>query len=379
MSRPSDRRVDWPTEDPEPDPDAPTPPDGMRRLRGRAEPPEPPDDDDDTDDPTDGCDGPGEESDRLWVHLVWEAILLAGVVVVALLAKSVLIDDILSGRALDLLLVQTAGVGLIATGLACSMRAAVPNLAVGAVATSAGVLLNRLQHEDIGFFAASLMVLFAAVAVGLALAVVVVGLHVPAWAASLGAGLLVAGAAITIEGTEAGVIEQDSAVTDNPWPWFALFIVVSVAGGLACAAPAVRGWLGGLRGDRDPGRRPDLAAATGAAAAIVVSTVLAAAGGIVFTSGLGFAEPRNTTGLTLTVLAAVLIGGVSAFGRRGGIFGTVLGVVLIVLVLRIVAQQTDEQLHNLTLGAAIVAGLVVNRLLEAVGRRTVPRSFSGQR
>jgi ribose/xylose/arabinose/galactoside ABC-type transport system permease subunit len=311
------------------------------------------------------------ETDRVWVHVVWEALLLAAVAGAAV-ALSVLGADAFSGRSLDLLLVQVAGVGLVATGLACSLRAAVPNLAVGAIAASAATLAGRVMAEDVSFMLAALVVLTGALLVGLVLAVVVVGLQVPAWAASLGIGLLVVALATAVDGRQGRPVREAGAVTDAPWLWFGVFVLVSVAGGAVCAAPEVRRWLGGMRGDRDPGQRPTGGAAAGAALALVGSTVLAAAGGLVLSAVLGFAEPANPLGVLLTALAAVLLGGVSAFGRRAGVFGTVLGVLLVLLVLRIVTHL-ELDVRDAVLGAAIVLGLAVNRALEATGRRTAGR------
>lgn len=345
--------VEWPTEDPEPDPEAPTPPHGL--------PPAVP-----------GAQGPrepgGREGDRVWVHLVWEAVLLAGVVGAAV-TLSALGTSVFSGRPLDFLFLQVAGIGLIASGLAFSLRAAVPNLAVGAVAAVAAALLGRTLEEDVSFPLAALVILTGAVVVGLLLAVVIVGLHVPAWAGSLGAALLVVALATATDGRVGRPVQEAGLITDVPWLWFGVFALVSVGGGVVCAAPGMRRWLGGGRGDRDPARRPGGGAASAAALALTLSTVLAAAGGLVLSAGLGFAEPPNPLGFTLYALAAVLIGGVSAFGRRAGVFGTVLGVTLLLLVLRI-AAHSGANLQDAVLGTAVVVGLVVNRLLEAIGRRT---------
>ena len=75
---------------------------------------------------------------------------------------------------------------LLGSAFALSLRAAVPNLAVGAVAVVAGVLTAWLRAEH-GYELriAALITLGAAVALGLALAVVVVGFRLPAWAVGL--------------------------------------------------------------------------------------------------------------------------------------------------------------------------------------------------
>lgn len=60
-----------------------------------------------------------------------------------------------------------------------------------------------------------------------------------------------------------------------------------------------------------------------------VSGAVAGATGVYWTLRFASAGPDNATGLELTVIAAVLLGGVSIFGGRGTIFGVVTGVLLI--------------------------------------------------
>src|ERR671913_2115967 len=135
--------------------------------------------------------GPADDRprDRVWVHVVWE-ILLAAAVVGAALAVRAEDPAALTGTGLrDLLVLLAAGV-LLGSAFALSLRAAVPNLAVGAVAVTAGTLTGWLVVEhEYDWAVAALVTLGAAVALGLALAIVVVGLRTPAWAVGLGAAL----------------------------------------------------------------------------------------------------------------------------------------------------------------------------------------------
>lgn len=319
----------------------------------------------------------GGEVDRVWVHLVWELVLVGAVVgaAIALVAA----DGSLSGQPLGALLVQAAGLGLIASGLSCSMRAAVPNLAVGAIAAAAAIVLDRLQGEESWpLLVGMLGVLFAAALFGVLLGAVVVVLHVPGWVASLACIPLLAAGMLVFAGERT---PQSPAPIDHPVLVFTVFALVSVLGGVACAAPRLRWWFGGRRGNgSDPGRRAT--GTTGASLlALTLSAMLAAAGGMVLGGALSPAvaaavaapQPAGGIGLTLLALAAVLVGGVSAFGRRGGVFGTLLGVVLVVLLVQLSLQPGVGTWVYLALpGGLVVAGLVVNRLLEATGRRTLP-------
>ncbi|MBO0993121.1 ABC transporter permease [Bacillus sp. SD088] len=64
----------------------------------------------------------------------------------------------------------------------------------------------------------------------------------------------------------------------------------------------------------------------------VLAGVAAAIGGLLLTARLESAGPSAGTGIELTVIAAVVIGGTSLFGGQGNILGTILGVILLSLV-----------------------------------------------
>ena len=124
--------------------------------------------------------------DRLWPHVVWEIVLAAGVVA-AVFAVRHEDQGALSGAGRDNLLVLVSAGILLGSAFALSLRAAVPNLAVGAVAVVAGVLTAWLQAEH-GYELriAALIALGGAVALGLVTAFVVVGFRLPGWAVGLG-------------------------------------------------------------------------------------------------------------------------------------------------------------------------------------------------
>ncbi|HZM75432.1 MAG TPA: hypothetical protein VFC19_06880, partial [Candidatus Limnocylindrales bacterium] len=77
-----------------------------------------------------------------------------------------------------------------------------------------------------------------------------------------------------------------------------------------------------------------------------------------------------STGIELTAVAigAALVGGTSAFGRRGGLFGTILGTSVLAL-LMVYGDQSGWNISPLLLaGGAVGTGLIVTRLVETFGR-----------
>ena len=89
--------------------------------------------------------------------------------------------------------------GLIAAGLALSLRTGTPNLAVGSIATATGVLGAHLASTDgWSLWAAMTAAVALATATGLVAGLIVGALSVPSWAVTLAVGLLVQGAALGI-------------------------------------------------------------------------------------------------------------------------------------------------------------------------------------
>jgi ribose/xylose/arabinose/galactoside ABC-type transport system permease subunit len=312
------------------------------------------------DDPEHG--DPGR--DRLAVHLIWETVLLvaaAGLAVLLYRENS----DAVRGARLDNLLVQATALGLLALGAGVSLRAAAPNLALGPAAVIAAVFF---AHEgDHGVLPSTGVAIGAAAAAGLLLALFVVGFHVPAWAASLAAAL---GGIVWIQQVDGPVrVTGQFDPTDHALYLFAAFAAVAVLGGALGTVRSARRTIGRFRPVSDPAKRRGGPAAAMTTLALVVSMVFAATAGVLFASTSGTTVTASP-GLELTGLAlgAALLGGTSAFGRRGGIFGTLLTVVLLTLFIRYDDARGWDISLFLVAAAMLAGGLIVTRLMETYGR-----------
>ncbi len=321
---------------------------------------------------------PATEDDRVWPHTLWELLLLGACVLTAFLLTGV-DADALSGDRLDGFLLQVAFTVLLASGLAFSLRAAVPNLAVGAIAVGAGAVTGWLVVErGWGHGSAAVVVLLAAVLLGLVLAFVVVGFHVPAWAVTLGLAAALVGLVLALAGQQGLVLGRD-APDPRSWyvVWLVLAVVISVGGGLVLLVRPLRRFLGGTRPTSDPARRPGPGAGLGATLGLAGSSLLAAAAGVLQLYLVRGAFPSGESQLTVLALAAALLGGVSVFGRRAGVFGVVLASGLLTLLVACLnARDADAWVASAVFGGAVVVGLVVSRMLEAAGRRRWPAPYA---
>jgi ribose/xylose/arabinose/galactoside ABC-type transport system permease subunit len=315
------------------------------------------------DDPAAG--DPGR--DRLAVHWIWELLLLAGVVALVYLLRQA-DPDALRGENLALLLVHATGFGLLGLAVGITLRAAAPNLAVGAVAAAAGAYFAQRGGE--GVAVPTVFMLGVAILLGLAVALVVVALHVPGWAVSL------AGAAAAVVWLQLQPAEIPLTGAYDPQGQaaflFAVVAALAILGGLLGTVKPVRRALGRFRPVRDPAQRRGGLAALLTSGAIVLSMVLAVIAGVLLVAGEG-APAQGSAGVnwltwTLVGLAVALVGGTSAYGRRGGVFGTLLAVVALVLFDRYQQVQGWQIALLATVAGMVVLGLLVTRLVERFGR-----------
>ncbi|MEV4491667.1 ABC transporter permease [Micromonospora coxensis] len=319
------------------------------------------------DDPTHG--EPGR--DRVAVHVVWELLLLLALAGLAYLLWRV-DADALRGDRLRTFLVDVVALGLLALAAGLSLRTAAVNLAIGPVAVAAG--LHLAEQGDRGLREALVPALAVAALGGLALALAVVVLHVPGWAASLAGA---AGVIVWIEQRTAPVaLQGDQDPGAVAFRLFAGFAAVSVLAGLFGAIRAIRRLVGRFRPVADPARRRGTVAAVVTATALVCSTVLAMlAGALVAANGTGPVVPASGLDWTVLAVGVAMLGGTSAYGRRGGILGTLLAVSLVVVLLAWTAAEGRTLSRWAVGGAALAVGLVVTRLVEAYGR---PRAVTGE-
>jgi ribose/xylose/arabinose/galactoside ABC-type transport system permease subunit len=94
--------------------------------------------------------------------------------------------------------------------------------------------------------------------------------------------------------------------------------------------------------------------------AYVLCSVFAVIAGLVLVARLGTGEVSAGTGFELDAIAAVLIGGTAFGGGRGGIAGTIAGVLILVILFNLVnLLALPSVLQQIVRGVAIVLGVAM--------------------
>jgi ribose/xylose/arabinose/galactoside ABC-type transport system permease subunit len=319
------------------------------------------------DDPADG--EPGR--DRMAVHAVWELVLLLGVAGLVYLLR-IAQPAAFRGAGLQDLFIATSVLGLVTVGMALSLRAAAPNLALGPVTYAAALFFA--SNSSRGLLPTAGVAVLLALGVGLLIAAVVALFQVPGWAASLAAAMAII---VWIQQQRDSIEVANGAYrpTSHGTYWLIGVAALSVLGGLLGMFRPIRRAVGRSRPVEDPARRRGGAAAVYTALAICASTVLAGVAGVLLALHSRTVSPADGLALTGLALGAALLGGTSIFGRRGGIFGTIFAVAL-VSVFNTYAAARHWQLSTLAVAAVLLGlGLLVSRLVETFGR---PKSAGEQ-
>ncbi|GIE98039.1 ABC transporter permease [Paractinoplanes rishiriensis] len=306
--------------------------------------------------------------DRLGIHLGWEVVLLLAAAAFGFLLWQQ-DPDSLQRPGLDNLLVNGAAIGLLTLGAGLTLRAGVPNLALGPIALAAA--LQYAEQGDQGLVKAAVPALIVAAAGAVAIGLLVLVLHIPGWAATLAAAL---GAIVYIQlRLEPVDVQGGYDPTDQAFFLFGGFALLAVIGGALGTITPVRRWLGRMRPVGDPAHRRGGAAVAPVLIALILSSVFAVAAG--FLLAAQSADPIVPgTGLEWTgiALGLAMVAGTSAYGRRGGIFGTLFAVVALTLFLDWSDRKDLEIALFATAAAVFGAGLIVTRLVETYGKPLTP-------
>jgi hypothetical protein len=302
--------------------------------------------------------------DRLGVHIGWEVVLLLAVAALGLLLYR---HDPASLKrpALDTLLISGAAIGLLTMGAGLTLRAGVPNLALGPIALAAS--LQYADNGDHGLVRSVVPALIIAAAGGLVIGVLILALHVPGWAATLGAALGV----IVYDQLRTGpvAVQGHYDPAGRAFYLFGGFALLTVIGAAIGTITPIRRWLGRMRPVGDPASRRGGGAAVPVLGSLVLSSLFAVVAGVLMAmQATGPIVPGTGLEWSGIALGTALLAGTSAYGRRGGIFGTLLAVAGMALFLDYQSRRHLDIALFAVAAVAVGGGLIITRLVETYGK-----------
>jgi len=266
----------------------------------------------------------------------WETLTVF-LLLVAVLYGIASAPDFATGENFNALTSDVVEIAIIALPLTFVIIAGEIDLSVASVLGLASALLGALWDAGWAMELIIPAVLLAGAVAGALNGVLVTRLGLPSLAVTIGTLALYRGLAFVILGDKAVADFPDRftnlgfgtfAGTQIPNP-LVLFAVLAVVFGFVLHRTTIGRSVFAIGANEEAARFSGLRVKRIKFWLFVVSGAISALAGIVFTFRFASARADNGTGLELSVVACVLLGGVSIFGGRGTIAGVVAAVFLL--------------------------------------------------
>jgi ribose transport system permease protein len=263
----------------------------------------------------------------------------------------------------------TAIVSIMAVGMTFVIIAAEIDLSVGSMASLSGMIGALLLQGGLGWGAAVILTLLFGILVGGISGLLVTILRIPSFLVTLGMLSVLSGVALTITDTrpvpiisnEFANVLWNGSVANIPAPiiWtFAIAIIGFYVLHVTPLGKRVFATGGNVVAARFSGVRTGRIKLL----AFMLSGFTASFAGLMLAARSTAGNPSLGSGLELDVIAAVIIGGTSLFGGRGGIIGSVIGAIFIGVVgFGLLVLGFTTSIQQIIKGAIIIGAVAVAR------------------
>lgn len=291
------------------------------------------------------------------------------ILVVLVIAASFVSSDFLSVPNLANISRQVAGVGIMSVGMLLVVLTGGIDLSVGSVAALGSVLCALLIPEH-GLWFALLATLLTGALCGFVSGALVAWFRLTPFVVTLAMMTVARGIALIVSnGSPILVDDPGQALLDFgrhsylgiPGPTLVMLLVF-IGGGIALNRLRAGRVVRAIGSNEEAVRLSGVPVARHVLGTYVASGVLAAMAGIISTSRAGVGAPTVGVGDELTVIAAVVIGGASLAGGKGGALNTLMGVLILGVIGNIMNLASVPGYHQqVVMGVIIVAAVLSQR------------------
>jgi ribose transport system permease protein len=280
--------------------------------------------------------------------------------------------------------IQSLALGAFPLALAATAQAVVVlsggiDLSVGSLIAVANVLAaSTMQHASFGqSLLLALLILIAGAAQGVLNGLIVVYSRIPDVVVTLTTGFIWGGVALLIlerPGGGAPAEFLDLAAGTSLAPWLPNALILLVVAVTAVWLPVRRSRLGlllyAIGSDRIAAFRSGVNVEMTRILAYGLSGLFSAIGGIGLTMTTGIGAPLAGVYYTLSGLAAIVIGGVSLTGGRGGVVGPAIAAFLLTLIpTDLIFLDIDPNYGQVIQGSLIVLVVMIGGLVAVLKSR----------
>ena len=300
-----------------------------------------------------------------------ETAVIAALVIVAIVASGV-VQNFGTTTTLGFLLLDAIPILLIALPMTLVVVSGEIDLSVASTLGLSSVMLGVLTKAGWPIEAAMVACLVVGLLAGAVNGFLVTFVGLPSLAVTIGTLALFRGIAVGLLGTTAvtnfpiewqNLVQMRLGATGIPVVMVLVVVLIAVFAVVLHFTPFGRG-LYALGLSKDAATFSGVNVGRTKFIAFLLTGLVSALAGIFWTLRYGSARGDNALGLELSVIAAVLLGGVSIFGGKGALHGVVAGVLLIgVLQSALRLANVSSDAINIITGVLLIVSVLSPRIL----------------
>ena len=255
--------------------------------------------------------------------------------VILLIVAALITPNLFEKETLAVMFRQCAQLGIIAIGQTMVMLVAGLDLSVGGVIVMTSIVVAEVSNgKDEMIPIAVLTALIFGMLVGLGNGLLITKRKVPPLVATLVMLFLVQGASQAFtRGVPGGFVPEAMGIVNQSWGFISIPLMVWI--GLNIVFIIILNGTSYGRRIYATGSNPEAARLTGIPVNLIKISVyvlasgLAVISGVILTGYVGYVDRFIATGFDLDSIAAAVVGGTAFFGGKGGLVGTIAGVLII--------------------------------------------------
>lgn len=265
---------------------------------------------------------------------------------------------------------QSSFVGIVSIGMTFVIITAGIDLSVGSILALTGMLVSLMLSHGMNLPLAIVITILIGAVLGLINGFISTKFKVPAFIVTMAMMVSAKGLALlTTDGKP--IYDLPASFTrlgENvfgriPFTGF-VWIVLTLLGVIVLKYTTFGRKLYAIGGNTESARLSGIAVEKYIIMSFIISGVLAAVAGILMAAWLNVGQPTSGTGLELNAIAAVVLGGTSLFGGKGGVAGTFIGVLIMSVIINIFnLLGLSSYYQSIFMGVIIVLALIMNQFI----------------
>ena len=304
-----------------------------------------------------------------------DQFLTFGAVIVLFAVFSVTAKNFFTVRSVLSLLLQTSTTTLMGIGVTFTIITAGIDLSIGSVVAFTGTVSVIAALAGLPIWLSWLVGVAMGAVIGLLNGLMITGMKLPPFIATLGMTFVVRGVALTITNANAwpapeafGSLGNNTLFRTGPqFPGISYAVLLMIVVAVICAFLLRKTRIGrytyAIGSNEEAARLSGVRVAWVKIFSYILCAAIAGIAGVILASRMVTSQPNSATGYELNAIAAAVIGGTSLMGGVGTVLGTVIGSFIIgILTVGLTMQGANYFLQQIVIGLVVIGAVAFDQV-----------------